>query len=298
MIAWSVAALAADKYVEVPFRAPAEVPLFVKAELREERGTAKGDDCPGAVQLALDQAAAHGTVVRVTLSKEDLKEAAQVSCKQRIAGDAVSASVVDLTVLVMDPGAPATVYPPLPVDRAVQVAALIGAVSGGGLQNVTIDDIGGQAWVRLGAVAFEEPLNSGQLDENARAVKAYEEFVPEWASRWAGVLGTVPEVTGAVLEVTVPSEDAAIGKKSRLTEVFRFAVPTAATGPFLRGEQGDDQFLGQCRVERAPDAKKRAFAPFALDVIEGGLAKEGAPGTVDRTGLDVKEEDLEGVEDE
>jgi hypothetical protein len=296
MISWSVAALAADKYVDVPFRPPAEVPLFVKAELREERGTAKGDDCPGAVKLALDQAAAHGTVVRVTLSKEDLKEAAQVACKQRMAGDAVSASVVDLTVMVMDPGAPASVYPPLPAERAVQVAALIGAVSGGGLRDVTIDDLGGQAWVRLGAVAFEAPLDSGRLDENARAIKAYEDYVPEWVSRWSGVLATVPEVTGAVLEVTVPSEDPAVGKKSRITELFRFAVPTAATGPFLRGEEADDQFLAKCRVERAPDPKKRAFAPFALDVVAGGIAREGTP--VDRENVDVNDEDLEGVQDE
>jgi hypothetical protein len=298
MIAWTGAALAADRTVEVPFRPPAEIPLFVKAELREERGTAKGDDCPGAVRLAIEQAAAHGTVVRVTVAEDDLAEAAQVACKQRKAGDAISASVVDLTVLVMEPGAPASVYPPMTVERAVQIAATIGAVSGGGLRAATIDDLGGQAWVRLGEVAFEAPLNQTQLDENDRAVKAYEAFVPEWVTRWGAALSTVPEVTGAVLEVTVPSEDPSVGKKSRTNEIFRFAVPTVGTVAFLHGDQGDDQFLAGCRIERAADARKRVFAPFALDVGAGGLAREGAHATIDRAGLDVKEEDLEGVQDQ
>lgn len=262
-------ALAADRYVEVPFVPPAEIALFLKAQLREERGTAKGDDCPGAVALALAQAAEHGRVVRVTLSTEDLKEAALVPCKQRMAGDAVSASVVDLTVLVMEPGSPPSVYPVVPVERAVQIAALIGAVTGGGLASVTVDDIGGHAWVRMGEVGFEDPVDPTRLDEDGRAAKAYAAFVPQWVGRWAGVFAALPEVRGAILEVLVPCEDPAQGRKSRTVEVYRFSIPTAATAGYSRGEATDEQLLAASLVERAPDAKKRVFARIVVEAVEG-----------------------------
>ena len=67
---------------------------------------------------------------------------------------------------------------------------------------------------------------------------------------------------------------------------------------FLSGAVGDDQFLAACMVERASDAKKRDFQPFGMDVVGGGLARTGEHGTVDRKNVDVKDEDLTGVQDQ
>lgn len=297
--AWMLgaAALAADPFVEIPFTPPADVPLFLRADVVSVRSTWKGEDCNAAVADALAQAAQKGTVVRVTVSPSDLSSAAQAQCKQRKAGDTISASVVDLTAVVVVPGSPASVYPVIGAERAAQIAGIVGAVSGGGLSSALIDDIDGKAWVRLGHEVLPDVMNQSQLDDNARATRAYDKTVPSWASRWASILATVPEVYGAVLEVEVTSEDPSV-KKSRKTELFRFAVPTRVAQAFLKGDLADDQFLAGCRVERATDPKKRNFERIELDVIEGDLAVEGEHGKVEREGLDVKDEDLNGVEDE
>lgn len=290
-------ALAADALIPIPFSPPADVPLFLKADVVSVRSTWKGPDCAAAVADALAQAGARGTVVRVVVSPTDLTAAAQAPCKQRKAGDTISASVVDLTAVVVVPGAPVSVYPVIGAERAAQIAGMIGAVAGGGLSSAAIDDIDGRAWVRLGQVVLPDTLDPSQLDDNARATRAYDRTVPEWISRWATVLATLPEVQGAVLEVQVTSEDPSV-KKSRRTELFRFAVPTPVAQAFLKGDLADDQLLAASRVERATDPKKRNFELITLDVIEGDLAVEGEHGKVERAGLDVKEEDLEGVEDE
>lgn len=289
-------ALADEVTVDVPFAPPAEVPLFVKAATVDVRGTVKGPDCAAAVSAALAAAADRGTVVRIVRAADDLTIASQTVCKQRRAGDAVSASVVDLSAIVLEPGSPPSVYPKIASERALQIAAMIGALEGGGIGSVVIDDIDGRAWVRLGVETVEAPLDSSVLDPAARGATVYEDRVPRWIGRWVAVLSAVPEVEGAVLEIVVPHADPA-SRKSRSTEIFRFAVPTDAASAFLKGRTTDDAFLAASRVDRASDPRKRNFEPIRITVGEGGLPI-AVQRPDDRAPIEVPEQDLEGVEDE
>jgi hypothetical protein len=286
-------ALAGEQIVPIPFVPPASVPLFVSAEVVTVRGSVKTDDCAGATEAALAALAERGTVVRLTVSKDDLAVADRAVCRQRIAGDHVSASVVDLSAFVVTPGAPPSVYPPMTPDRIVQVAAIVGAITGGGITAATIDDLDGRAWVRMGRMTIEGPLDQRRYDENGRAIAAYER-VPQWVSGWAKVLESVPEVSGAILEVEVVSEDPTV-KKSRVVELFRFVVPTGPAREFLRGATNDVQFLGAARVDRATDPKRRNFERFAIDLES--LAPEPTESLTVRV-EPLPADELEGVEDE
>ncbi len=293
MIWLAAVAHAADQIIPIPFAPPESVPLFVSADVVSVRGTMKSDACAGAMSAALAALAEKGTIVRTTVSTEDLAPSDRAPCKQRVAGDTISASVVDLSAFVITPGAPASVYPPVPPDRLIQVAVLVGALSGGGIPSARIDDLDGRAWVRLGGVALEEPLDRRRHDDNGRAIQAYER-VPQWVSGWAKVLESVPEVSGAIYEVEVPSEDPAV-KRSRQVELFRFVVPTGPAREFLRGATNDQQFLAAVRVERASDPKRRNFEPIVIDLES--LAPE--PSDLAVRGPDpLSADDLEGVEDE
>jgi len=294
VLVWLAAtATAADQVVPIPFAPPATVPLFVSADVVSVRGTVKGADCAGAMDAALAALAEKGTIVRSTVSTEDVTLSDRAVCKQRVAGDNVSASVVDLSAFVVTPGAPASVYPPLPPDRILQVAVLVGALSGGGIPSARIDALDGHAWVRLAGVTLEEPLDRRYHDDIGRAIQAYER-VPQWVSGWAKVLETVPEVAGAFFEVEVASEDPTV-KRSRQVELFRFVVPTGPAREFLRGATNDTQFLAAVRVDRATDPKRRNFEPFAIDLES--LAPE--PSDLAVRGPDaLSDDDLEGVDDE
>jgi hypothetical protein len=286
-------AFAGDEMVAIPFEPPAGVPLFLKAELVTVRGTVKGADCPGAVAAALADVEKKGTVVRLAASAEDLTSATETTCRQRVAGDTVSASVVDLTAIVVTPGSPPTVYPAVSAERAVQIAGLLGAVAGGGLPSVAIDDLDGRAWVRLGRVTFDETLDRGRYDDNGRAVRVYEKLVPAWVSTWARVLATVPEVFGAILEVEVVSE-IPDEKRSRSVELIRFAIPTTNARVFLRGGTMDHEFLAAARVERATDPKARNFERFTVDTDAMG----GGTYVTTRTAPELTEADLQGMDDQ
>lgn len=295
MVVWLLSVAWADDFtVAIPFEPPSSVPLFLKAELVSVRGNVKGADCPGAVAAALAEAAEQGTIVRITASVDDVTVVTETTCKQRVAGDTVSASVVDLTAIVVTPGAPETVYPPLSAERTVQVAALLGAVAGGGIASAAIDDLDGKAWVRLGRVTLDETLNSGRMDDNHRAMHVYQKLVPPWMSSWARVLSNVPEVHGGLLEVEVVSENPA-EKHSRQVELYRFAVATTNARVFLRGGTTDEQFLASTRIERATDLKARNFERFVIDL-------EAEPGTMrttsSRTAPELTEADLRGVDDQ
>jgi len=291
-------AFAGEQWVEIPFEEPATLPLFLKASIVKSKGKVEADDCPGAVQAALDHAEQGGQIVRVLVSKKDLKRAAQAVCKQRKAGQEFSASVVRLTSVVVVPGAPESVYPLITPDRAIEIGGLLGAITGGeSISSAPIDDISGRAWVRLGSERLPDRLDQTQLDENARAVRAYEELVPAWAARWATVLTSVPEVHGAAIEVEVNSIDPDRGRKNRLTELYRFAVPTDAAAGFVRGHFDDEAFLARVAVERAQDAKKRDFRAYRLDVLAGSMVVEGEHGRVEREAVELPEEDLIGVDD-
>lgn len=163
--------------VAVPFAPPAAVPLFLEAELVDARGSVKSGDCAAAVSAALADAATHGTVVRVVRAKDDPTSIGEAACKQRKAGDTVSASVVDLVALVLVPGS-GTAFPSLATDRGVQIATMLGAVSGGGLGAAAIDEVDGKPWARLGTEVLPDVLDSGAIDANGRAATVYERYVP------------------------------------------------------------------------------------------------------------------------
>ncbi|MCA9493769.1 MAG: hypothetical protein KC621_27740, partial [Myxococcales bacterium] len=90
MLGWWFAAVMAAEPVDVAvtFTEPPVLPWFASAKVVESKGNAKGDDCAGAVTLAIQDAARHGTVARVVRSPTDLQATTSTACKQRAAGDA------------------------------------------------------------------------------------------------------------------------------------------------------------------------------------------------------------------
>ncbi|MCB9689237.1 MAG: hypothetical protein H6738_11385 [Alphaproteobacteria bacterium] len=289
---WVAAAIAAGPVdVAVDFAEPAVLPWFASARVVDGKGSAKGDDCSGAVALAIQDAARQGTVARIVRSHTDLQPLAATPCKQRVAGDAVSASIVELSALVFEP---VSGVEPLPAERWIQLVGLLDALGPDELApGVVVVD--GKIYALLAKQSFAEPLDSGRLDQRARGNRVWEEWVPQFTARWAGALGSVPELAGAVLLATVPSEDPA-NKKSKLVEEWRFAIPTAAASAFSRGEIMDSDLASRVRIEVSSDPKKPVWTAVTLDVEDELTRTEGVE--VQRSNVDVREEDLQGVEDE
>ena len=293
MFWWLVAvALAAEETVPVVFDAPAEVALFSSARIVDAKGVAKGDDCTAAVLAAIaDAAGDNGQVLRIVTSEDVLTPPTEARCKKRMQGDDVAASVVELKAVVAEPGDGATI----PGERAVQMVSIMRALIG--LEGTSIRTLEGKSYLDLGGRAIKDELDSGKLDTNARAFGAYNAHISDWLRQWSGAIGALPELYGAVLEVEVGSNDPT-KKKSKLREVFRFVVPAASVSAFMSGGLTDEELLVACAVFRAADAKKPVFEPYALDVSDGVLAIDRDFESVGRSGLDVPDEDLVGVEDE
>ncbi|MEM6930292.1 MAG: hypothetical protein AAF602_25360 [Myxococcota bacterium] len=294
---WLTMAAALSAPVEVPLPPQKAITLPVKAEVLTVKGTVVGDDCPGAVQTAFDKAPIGATILEV-LVRKDPDGKSTTDCQQRVAGPSVSSSRVTFDIVVLLPGAPASVYPELDADRALQIVKLLTVLGEGSPANVPIDDIEGSAWVRLPRRSVPRVLNPTQLDRNARATRAFRGFVADRARNLAPLLDGMPEVDGAVVEVDVESEDPNVGRKSHQSEVFRFIVPTPAFRRYATGQLTADQFLSEMRVEHAPDAKKRRFERIGVDVIQGELAVEGAPPPKKRDAREAPDVDLSGVRDE
>ncbi|MCA9493396.1 MAG: hypothetical protein KC621_25870, partial [Myxococcales bacterium] len=159
----------------------------------------------------------------------------------------------------------------------------------------TVTVVDGKIYALLARHAFTEPLDSGRLDRRARGVRVWEEWVPQFTARWAGALSAVPELAGAVLIATVPSEDPA-NKKSKLVEEWRFAIPTSAASSFSRGEIMDSDLASRVRIEVSSDPKQPSWTSVTLDVEDELTRTEGVE--VQRANVDVRDEDLLGVEDE
>lgn len=293
MLGWWVAAATAAGPVDVAveFSTPPVLPWFASAKVVDGKGSAKGDDCGGAVALAIQDAARQGTVARIVRSHTDLQPLTATPCKQRVAGDAVSASIVELSALVFEP---ISGVEPLPADRWIQLVGLLDALGPDDLSpGVVVVD--GKVYALLARQAFTEPLDGGRLDRRARGARAWEEWVPAFTARWAGALGGVPELEGAVLFATVPSEDPA-DKKSKLVEEWRFTIPTASASAYSRGEIMDSDLAARVRIEVSSDPKKPSWTAVTLDVDDELTRTEGVE--VQRSNVDVKDEDLQGVEDE
>ncbi len=289
MASWAAAAPTGE--VDVALTTPETLPWFSAVSVVPVRGTAKGDDCAGAVRLAIEEAGKVGTVVRAVRSATDLGVLAATPCKQRKAGDAVSASVVELSFLVTTPleGAGS-----LPADRWFQVLGLLDALDGEGRPGVELVD--GAPYARLGAPTFAEPLDSGRMDQAARLARVWESHVPEFTARWAVALAAAPELAGGALVATVPSEDPA-DKKSRRTEVFRLAFPTTDAAAYVRGDLTDAELAARARIDVSADPKRPSWTRLTAD-LEGAELTRTEGVEVSRPSVDVKEEDLEGVEDE
>jgi hypothetical protein len=267
---WMTSALGAEIELELPPEPQAEVSLFVQAEVRPVRGSIKGPQCEAAVEAARVMLAGDGTVLRWVRSPTDLAPQARTTCKQRLAGDDVSASVVELHALLVKPGPEGWVK--VSTARTVEIVELLQEVQPepGPL---SLEEADGRPWVRFPPVTEPAMLDSRALDSNARGALLYDRYVTAWVVGWARSLAAVPEVAGASLELAVSSEDLTV-KKSRTTELFRFYVPTAQALAYSQGELGDEALVKASRVERATSPKKRDFLRFLLEVDEGSLSSE------------------------
>lgn len=283
-------AWAAEVTVPVIHQPPANLPLFAAARIVDVKGVAKGDDCPGAVTAAIAEAREEGLVLRVVLSADELTPPTETRCKKRMQGDDVGSSVVQLTAVVALPGTGATIT----TDRAVQMVSILGSF--GDLEGTSIFTVDGASFLNLGSEAIKGELDSSRFDVNARAFGAYNTFVVDWIRRWSGVIAALPELRGAVIEVAVSSNNPD-KKKSKVREIFRFVVPADAAKAYMSGGKTDEELISAMRVQRAPEAKKPAFEPFAMDLSEGIIGLDAGFEAEERD-LDVDPMDLVGVEDE
>lgn len=280
MIALVLAAAAAradDRPLPHGYQPPTELPMWARAGHGDARGSAKGDDCAGAVAAALAELAHGGKVLAVDGD-------GTVTCKQRKAGDAVSASLVELSGWWAEPGAGA----PVPVERQLALAKVLAGLVPAGAPLVLAPGPTG-AWLVWPTAGPPEPVPA--LAEPAeRAASAFATYVSEWIPTWAALVGAVPELAGARLEVAWPADKAKNG-------VLRFDVPKEITGRWLAGDVGDDVLVQGMTIGWSPDPKKTPFATLQVDVEAGTPRTAPAPQPAGPP-VDVKEEDLEGLQDE
>lgn len=278
MIALSLAtaALADDRALPHGFVPPGDLPLFTRAGHGEGKGTAKGDDCPGAVQAALADLGKDGRVLAVDGD-------GTLVCKQRKAGDAVSASLVELSGWWIAPGAGAAV----PAERQLALAKVLTSMLPEGAPVALEPGPAGTAWLLYPTVA---PEGLPVLPEPAdRAAHAFEAWVSEWIPRWVSLAGAVPELAGGRLSVAWPAEKAKNG-------TLRFDVPKDVAARWYGGNIGDDVLVQGMEIGWSPDPRKVPFQKLSVDVEAG--EPRSAPAPEPTRQLDVKEEDLEGLQDE
>ncbi len=274
MIGLLATAFADDQLVDAGFRAPDDLPLFRSAGHGVGKGNAKGDDCPGAVAAAL-QALAHGH--RVLALDGD----GRLECKQRKAGDAVSASLVEVSGWWVEPGVGAPVAAARQLALAKVVAKLLPEDA-----PLVLEPGPTGAWLTWPTVVAEAPPT---LPEPAdRAVHAWQTWVSEWVPAWPTLLGALPELAGGRLEIAWPADKAKNG-------TLRFDVPKELAARWLAGDLGDDVLVAGCAIGWSPDPRKVPFQPLQVDV-EAGPTR--TPVTAPEPRVDVKPEDLEGLEDE
>ena len=218
----------------------------------------------------------------------------KVLCKQRMAGDNVSASVVEVTILSVIPGS----GPPTSVARTAEIASQLSELSDD--PRLRIGALGEGLWVLSPQVTEPAMLDSAALDSNERGALLYERYVSPWVVRWARPLVSIPEVSGASLEIAVTHEDpgAKNPKKTRKTELFRFIVPTNLAVAFASGEINDEALVKGSRVERATDPKRRDFLQFLLDLEDAGMVSDTDRAIVPKTREGLDELDNIDIEDE
>ena len=260
--------------VEVPFTPPAEVRLFTKVASVSAKASGEGDDCAGAAALALEELA---TKARRADAPTLISAAASGECKQTKTGHTVLNSVVSLDGLAIAEGEG---MPSVTADRAVAIAATVGAPQGG-LDEAELVGVDGAAFLALG------PLDPGEstLTAEARAAGAFLDQVLPAMATWAGVLPALPELGGVAVDVLTDGK----GKKRG---ALRFVVPTADIAVWKRGEIPDELLLERSRVFTSPAGKERVWAPMTVDLSTAGQSDAGL------RSVDMNDADLEGLEDE
>jgi len=260
--------------VDVPFTPPAEVGLFTQVASVSARASAEGDACDDAAEAALGQLQAKaeraGTPTLINASPSG-------ECKQSRTGDTVLSSAVSLDGVAI---APAPEAPTVTAQRALAIAATLGAPQGG-LEEAALVVTDAGAWVSLG------PIDPGEVQgaPGARAANAFLAHVVPEAASWGAVLPTLPELAGLAVEVLDEG-------KGRKRGALRFHLPSEAIAAWRRGEVPDEVLLSRGEVMAAPPGKERTWAPLQVD-----LSTAGQTGAELRT-MDVDDEDLEGLEDE
>lgn len=264
---FAAGALAAEPvWVEVEHSPPEAIPLFSSASVTTLKGVHKGDDCQAAAADALRQGEALGRVLRVVSSPTDLASAGTVACKQRMAGADVSASVVQLNLLVVQPELVSANFPELPLERAIQIAGMLSVLSGQPGEMAPIISEGGKAWVHVRLTAEHAPVDVVRHDAPARSTKAFVSSGRPWVVQWVQVLRGMPEVEGALIEVLAPATDPRKrGRRATYWEQFRFALATDSARRFQSGELMTEDLIAEMRVEHAPSSGSVQFQTVALE---------------------------------
>lgn len=261
----TAAAFAAEPvWVDVHHTPPESVPLFSHAQVVTVKGTHKGDDCEAAVANALLEGEELGRVLRVVVSSTDLVAADRIACKQRYAGEDVSASTVELNLLVVSPqpGSAATVSP----ERAIQMAALLSVLSDREGEMAPLVVEAGKAWVSVHLTAEHDPVDSVRYGTGTRGAKAFVSAARPWLARSVQVLRGLPEVEGVRLEVDAAAHDPTRrGRRASFWERYRFDVSTANASRFESGDLLTEELMVEVRALHTAVPQRGAFREIELE---------------------------------
>lgn len=265
LIATSVFA-AEPVMVEVAHTPPPAVPLFSNSWVTTVKGVHKGDDCRAAAAQALTAGESQGQVLRVVMSPSNLAKATTVPCKKRFAGEDVSASLVSLSLLVVEPEAGSHTFPELPIDRAIQVAGMLSVLSGVEGEMAPIVSEAGKAWVHVSLTADHAPLDEVRYSTGARGARAFVAAARPWLVQWVQVLRGLPEVEGALLEVQSPAHDPRKrGRKATSWETFRYAVSTDSARRYQSGALMTEDLMSEMRASHARGVGAQQYTSIVLE---------------------------------
>ena len=288
---WALPAIAADTvWIDVPLQAPEELPLFTSAQVTTLRGAYKGDDCLAAADDGIQQGQALGKVIRVVLSPDELAAASKLACRQRLAGDEVSASLVPMHLLIVSSESASAAFPMVPTERLVQITALLRAMRSDG-RVTPIAAHAGKAWVHPQLVSDQDPVDTVRYSAEDRARQVFQQVAKAWVSQWSSSLQGLPELNGAMVEVQVPTRDPRRrGRRGLSSERFRFLVPTALAIQYEAGAVLAEELVAVIRTEHAPDPEQLGFQTLNLGAAAGSTGTTAPARVLPRVDSSIPEE--------
>lgn len=266
----ALSAAHAQQPLPLSYDLPDTVPMFDQTIVLRGTGTTKGDDCPGALQLALsnletNRARYNATHIIGVYERYAAREpvATSVSCTYKGKPEAPKKSVVKLEALGIHAGS-SPAFPTLTTDRAREIAGALNidrsmSAAARVMAAPTMALMGGgarEAWeiaeeIR-GVLYYPEDvgtIDEGFLPEHNRSTRAATVFrrnVLPKLDAMAEKLGAVPELGGVVFYSGTTHPDTSWEIQ---TESLRYIVPTEAVAGYVRGQLSTEATLDRILVQ-------------------------------------------------